>query len=205
MNTRRRLLCALAAAAAAGRTDLLAGILREACEEGIAAGDLYEATLQVFLFAGYPRAINAFDLLAATLGEGGGGPPHEEQPPDLLARGDAIFRRVYGADAEKVLEKLRRLHPEFCLYVLRDAYGQVLGRPFLPLVERELMAVAMLGALRLPSQLRAHARGALRVGAAPEEVGAAVASLPEVVGAETAAAAAEIVMRELPGGGTRAP
>ncbi len=179
--------------------------MREACEAAIAPGDLYEATLQVFLFAGYPRAINAFDLLAATLGEGGGGPPREEHPPDLLARGDALFRRVYGADAERVLEKLRRLHPEFCLYVLRDAYGQVLGRPFLPLIERELMAVAMLGALRLPSQLRAHARGALRVGAAPEEVRGALESLRDVVGEEAARAAADIVARELPGGGTLAP
>lgn len=163
----------MAAAAATGRLEALAARVAEAARGGVPAADLYEAALQVFLFAGYPRAINAFEVLRATLGEGGGDPPSETDRCDVARRGDEVFRRVYAEDADRVLKKLRALHPDFARFVLRDAYGQVLGRPFLPLVERELMAVAMLAALDLPAQLRAHERGALRAGATPEEVRAA--------------------------------
>jgi 4-carboxymuconolactone decarboxylase len=170
---RRQLLCGVAAAAATGRLEALGRRVAEAAREGVPAADLYEAALQVLLFAGYPRALNALEVLRATLGEGGGEPPSEAEPPDPARRGEEVFHRVYGDDADRVLERLRALHPDFARSVLRDAYGRVLGRPFLPLVERELMAVAMLAALDLPAQLRAHERGALRAGAAPEEVRAA--------------------------------
>lgn len=191
-SKRRELLCRMAAAAAVGRGEEFARHAREAVAIGVPPADLQEATLQVFLFAGYPRTIVALEALAPLVG--GSAPPQEETPGDLDARGRALFGRIYGEDAEKVLSRLRSLHPEFTRFVLRDAYGLVLARPFLPLVERELLAVAMLGALALPAQLRSHVRGALRVGAAPEELRAAAAAA-----FDGAALAREVVERELAG------
>jgi 4-carboxymuconolactone decarboxylase len=177
-ETRVRHLARIAAAAAAGRA--VAAHYREALEAGIPASDLQEATLQVFLFAGYPRGIAAFEALA----EGAPGAPPTEAPADFGARGEAVFRSVYGPHADEVMAKLRRLHPDFARFVLRDAYGQVLGRPFLGLREREILAVAMLATLDQDAQLWAHVRGALRVGAPAALVRAALAAAEEGAGRE---------------------
>ncbi|MHC4550185.1 MAG: carboxymuconolactone decarboxylase family protein [Planctomycetota bacterium] len=179
---RTRHLGRITAAAAAGRRENLVGWYRAALADGVPAADLQEATLQVFLFAGYPRAINAFEELVHALGEHAPPPPQEPEPEDLLARGRETFARIYGPHADAVLGKLDRMHPEFARYILRDAYGQVLGRPFLSLADRELMAVAMLAALGPRRQLSAHVRGCLRVGLAPQEVRRALAAAEEAVG-----------------------
>jgi alkylhydroperoxidase/carboxymuconolactone decarboxylase family protein YurZ len=194
MSGRRlSLLVRIAAAAAAGRTDALDAGCREAASAGIPPHDLQEALLQVFLFAGYPRAIVAFETLAHVIGTH---PPLLElKPPEVEARGRALFGRIYAGDAERVLGRLQQLHPDFARFVIRDAYGLVLARPFLPLPERELMAVAMLGVLGLPNQLRAHVRGALRAGAAAAQVRVAIDA---VEGLGDLAAAREAAARELP-------
>jgi len=188
MSERRlSLLTRAVAAAAAGRADLLRERFEAAHAAGIGAEELKEATLQLFLFAGYPRAIIAFEALQAVVGDH---PPLcELRPADVEERGRALFHRIYAADADRVIARLQSLHPDFARFVLRDAYGLVLARPFLPLVERELLAVAMLGALGLPNQLRAHVRGSLRVGATPAQVRLAVEAV-EGVGDLAAARAA---------------
>ena len=192
---RTRHLARLSAAAAMGRRKLLKRWYKEALADGVDAGHLQEATLQVFLFAGYPRTIGAFEELAAALGDEPPAPPREDETGDLLERGRETFRKVYGRHAETVLGNLEALHPEFARFVLRDAYGQVLGRPFLSIGDRELMAVAMLAALGTRRQLHAHVRGCLRVGVAPDRVRGALAAAEESVGELTAAR--EVVERAL--------
>lgn len=160
-------LARIVAAAAAGRSAELPGLYREAQQSGIPPGDLAEATLQVFLFAGYPRTIVAFQALRSVSADPA---PSEPDRRDFTERGRETFEKVYGKHTGAVLKMLAQLHPDFARYVVHDAYGQVLGRPFLPLVERELLAVAMLAALELPEQLKAHLRGARRAGASEAEV-----------------------------------
>ncbi|MFQ5844938.1 MAG: carboxymuconolactone decarboxylase family protein, partial [Planctomycetota bacterium] len=197
MDARRSaLLCRTAAAAARGRADLLRAACAEALRAGVPLCDLQEAILQVFLFAGYPRAIVAFETLSAVAPDWTA-PPVEAGPPDPEARGRELFERIYGEHSGRVLDRLEALHPELELFILRDAYGRVLGRPFLPVAERELMAVAMLGVLDLAPQLRAHVRGALNVGAAPEELDHAAAAVAEVAGAERAARTRAVVQELL--------
>jgi alkylhydroperoxidase/carboxymuconolactone decarboxylase family protein YurZ len=169
----------IAAAAATGQRDLCRRWCREALDEGVPVRDLQEAALQVFLFAGYPRGIDALEDVREAAGAPP--PPPVHAPDDAAAEGRALFARIYGPHTETVLAKLEALHPDLARFVVRDAYGQVLGRPFLGIVDRELLAVAMLAALGLRAQLRAHVHGALRVGATPAQVRAAVA---EVVGDE---------------------
>jgi 4-carboxymuconolactone decarboxylase len=60
---------------------------------------------------------------------------------------------------------MRGHHPELERWILEHGYGEVLSRPGLSTREREVLAVVVLGALRLPLQQESHWRGARRCGA----------------------------------------
>jgi 4-carboxymuconolactone decarboxylase len=175
---RVRRLAAVAGAAALGRESELGVALRAAIRAGVTLRALRETLLQVHLFAGFPRAVNALEALERAAG----GVLPAERPERAGAaahrrRGVALFRRVYGADATRVLAAIGARHAEFRDWILVDAYGKVLGRRGLSAAERECLAVALLASLDLPRQQIPHVRGALRCGATVAEVRAALAGV----------------------------
>ena len=101
----------------------------------------------------------------------------EEDPADpagLAAlwreSGETVCARVYGANYDKLRENVRELHPELDHWMILEGYGKVLSRPRLDLVTRELCIVALLAVTCWAPQLHSHLRGALNVGAGPEQV-----------------------------------
>lgn len=65
---------------------------------------------------------------------------------------------------------MRSYHPALAVWIEEFGYGRVLARPGLSFRERELLAVAVLAALRLEPQAESHVRGALRSGATLKDV-----------------------------------
>ncbi len=126
--------------------------------------------------------MNALAALERALGPVPPEPPERIPPGEagrrlLRRRGRALFGRVYGPAAERVLGDLGRRHPEFRDWVLDEAYGRVLSRSGLSAAERECLAVALLAVLDLPLQQVAHVRGALRCGAGTRVVAAAIGAV----------------------------
>jgi 4-carboxymuconolactone decarboxylase len=144
-------------------------------ERGTSPNALYEVLLQTYLFAGYPRAINALAELAA-LGGGADGGGRVDLDADAgqdvvwRRRGGELCRRVYGTAYEALLATMGRISPDLARWMVVEGYGKVLSRPGLDAITRELTAVAALLVLSVPDQLRAHLRGALLVGASPAAV-----------------------------------
>lgn len=169
--------------AAMGELDPLEDIYRVALDLGVPVETLREAALSAHLFCGFPRAIEAFRRLDAAAG--GLGPAPTSAPASDVG-GSSLFEDIYGEQADPVRVILRRFHPVFEEAVLEDAYGRILSRPGLEARFRELLAVCALTATRLPLQLESHLRGALRCGAEPREVRAAVELGGHVGGAEAA-------------------
>ncbi len=128
--------------------------------------ELHEWALQLLLFDGYPLSIAALGLLEECLPEkrwrvqsrapAGRGP--------FRARGQALFEAVYGAVAAKALAALARRSRTLHDWILEHGYGQVLSRPGLQGAWREGLAVFLLARKGWRVQLRAHLRGALRLG-----------------------------------------
>ncbi len=177
-------LAACAAAAVAGAEAALAAALDAALAAGVAPTALREALLMLAPFAGYPRTLDALSALRAAFGRApAGSAPAVESglPADpgvraelFRARGRALFARVYGADAERVLGRLEALDAELPAWVLESAYGRVLARPGLDLAQRERVAVVLLAAQGLVQQLPGHVHGALRAGATAADVRASL-------------------------------
>jgi alkylhydroperoxidase/carboxymuconolactone decarboxylase family protein YurZ len=140
-----------------------------------------EALLQVHLFAGVPRQVEAAGILATAGGLGALDADELEGGSDVRGRGAALFDRIYEDDSDAVRGMLARGHPEFERWVLEHAYGRVLSRPGLPPDRRELLAVVALAALGQERQLASHVRGARRCGASDEEISLALEAVGDLM------------------------
>ncbi|HSP06949.1 MAG TPA: carboxymuconolactone decarboxylase family protein [Acidobacteriota bacterium] len=145
--------------------------LNIALGEDLPAPLIREAILQSYLFAGYAAAINAFIVFNKLV------PKEEEALQEKkgslrlwISRGTELCRRIYGSQYEKLVRNMKSLHPDLADWMVWEGYGKVLSRPFLSLRVRELLIVTMTAVLGVDRQFLSHVRGALNVGAAPEEV-----------------------------------
>lgn len=137
-----------------------------AIETGLTPAALYETILQSYLFVGFPRAIEGF-FAARPILEGSGAIPQTAapfEPSEWERGGEALCRKVYGGNYEKLMETMRSLSPDLAASMIREGYGKTLSRPALGALEREYGVVAILTVTRMGRQLRSHAIGAVNVG-----------------------------------------
>lgn len=140
-----------------------------------------ELLLQTYLFAGFPRALNAFREWRRFVPA----PQETVAPhPDVqtwLERGAATCRAVYGAMYDKLRHNVDALHPALDSWMIVEGYGKVLSRPGLDLPRRELCIVAACVASGQDRQLHSHLHGAVNVGVSPDAVRDALDALKAVV------------------------
>ena len=167
----------------------------ECAEARVSAAWLEELVLQSYLFAGFPRALNAArewrrsaaagsDASAAGAGTSVGGlPPGESYAAvhDWRERGEVTCATVYGDSYAPLRRNIRALHDALDDWMVVEGYGKVLSRPGLDLKRRELCIVAACAAAGQDRQLHSHLRGALNAGASHAEVGAVLDALPGIV------------------------
>ena len=144
-----------------------------------------ELVLQTYLFAGFPRALNAarewrkVSGVAAPVDAEG----QEYDAERWLRRGVATCATVYGPFYERLRVNIRDLHPALDMWMIVEGYGKVLGRPGLDLARRELCIVAACAMARQDRQLHSHLHGALHAGASAEVVGAVLEAIQDLLDA----------------------
>ncbi len=151
--------------------------------QGIDPAWVEEVILQTYLFAGFPRALNAArewrrlsGLPAPTDNEA-----EEFSPHEFEVRGEATCSKVYGRFYEPLRHNIRALHPALDRWMIGEGYGKVLGRPQLDLARRELCVVAACAIARQDRQLHSHLHGALHAGASAAQVDAALLAIADVL------------------------
>lgn len=187
-------LVTLSAAIAAADSGAVAREAERALAAGVPPAALYEATLQSYLFVGFPRAIEALFAVRPVL-ERAGWPPPPAEPPDPARwrrDGDALCRRVYARNFERLLDTMRRLSPDLAEWMILQGYGMTLSRPALGPVDREYGVVAILTVTHMWRQLRSHAIGAVNVGGTRAGVRETIALCAPYGGEETIAEALRI-------------
>jgi 4-carboxymuconolactone decarboxylase len=147
-----------------------------------------ELILQSYLFAGFPRALNAArewrrqqEAAGGTGPAGAGEPTTYEQAFDWRLRGEATCAVVYGEMYEKLRGNIRRLHPALDEWMIVEGYGKVLSRPGLDLPRRDDAEFAACIAARQDRQLHSHLHGAVNAGAAPAAIDAVLVAVRDVV------------------------
>lgn len=142
-----------------------------------------ELLLQTYLFAGFPRALNAMREWRRT---------NPVSAPDDDARsieqwradGERTCAAVYGTMYERLRGNIRELHERLDDWMITEGYGKVLSRPGLDLARRELCIVAACAAANQDRQLHSHLHGATNVGAANDVISAAIDAIGDIVGDE---------------------
>lgn len=142
-----------------------------------------ELVLQTYLFAGFPRALNAAREWRRISGRAA--PAHDEDAlagqSGWAARGEATCATVYGRFYERLRVNIRALHPALDSWMIVEGYGKVLGRPQLDLGRRELCIVAACAAARQDRQLHSHLHGALHAGVPTGVISAVLESLGDLL------------------------
>jgi alkylhydroperoxidase/carboxymuconolactone decarboxylase family protein YurZ len=194
LDARDRRLVRLFAACVLGRFDVVRDV-RGAAPQKEPDRAWRETLLMVHVFAGVPRAVECYDVLAECGGLGTVDAAEAREAPDAHALGLALFERIYGRAQGDVRAKLAAAHPIFAASVLEHAYGRILAREGLDAARREVLACAALSALGQERQLASHARGAVRCGAGAATVLAALDTIADLITAERLDSARRVVER----------
>lgn len=143
-----------------------------------------EIILQSYLFAGFPRALNAARAWRSVSGRAAPIDDEHATVEDLeqwRERGEETCRVVYGDMYEKLRANIRELHPALDEWMIIDGYGKVLSRPYVDLRTRELCVVAACATSGQQRQLHSHLHGALNAGSSAAEIGAVLDALNDLI------------------------
>ena len=148
-----------------------------------------EVVLQSYLFAGFPRALNASREWRRISGRRA---PATDEGEDFgkaarwRAEGEETCATVYGPFYERLRHNIRELHPALDAWMIVEGYGKVLSRPALDLKRRELCIVSACATARQDRQLHSHLHGAIHAGASPAEVAAALDAIADLLDGDVA-------------------
>jgi 4-carboxymuconolactone decarboxylase len=143
-----------------------------------------EIILQSYLFAGFPRALNAARAWRSVSGRPAPRQDKHSTVDDLelwRKQGEETCRIVYGDMYDKLRQNIRDLHPALDEWMIVDGYGKVLSRPFVDLRTRELCVVAACATSGQQRQLHSHLHGALNAGSSAAEIGAVLDALTDLI------------------------
>jgi 4-carboxymuconolactone decarboxylase len=144
-----------------------------------------ELVLQTYLFAGFPRALNAMREWRRRQPE-----PLALETPGTPERwrdeGEVTCAAVYGGMYGRLRGNIRDLHPLLDEWMITEGYGKVLSRPGLDLARRELCIIAACAAAKQDRQLHSHLHGALNVGASPEAIDDTIDAIADLLDEEMA-------------------
>lgn len=156
-------------ALAANRMERVYLHLRRALEIGISHEEVYEAILQIHLFAGYPASIEGLNALYAVYGP----IKHEGENIDTTLfqqRGETLCKEIYTTVYDKMIHKMHVISPDLACWMILDGYGKTLARPALNIQYRELINLVILALGEWQHQFISHLRGSLNIGITMQEI-----------------------------------
>ncbi|MGQ0640023.1 MAG: carboxymuconolactone decarboxylase family protein [Gemmatimonadaceae bacterium] len=157
-----------------------------------------EVILQSYLFAGFPRTLNAMREWRRLSGREVPADTSVEswdQVSEWTRRGEQTCRAVYGSHYDKLRQNIRALHLALDEWMITEGYGKVLARGALDLLLRELCIVAACAVSGQERQLRSHLLGARNVGASAAQIEGTLDAIADLMREEDVRAAKNLWLR----------
>jgi len=178
LSDKQKAIAPIAAFAAAGAMVPLDDALNRGLDAGLSVSDAREILVQLYAYAGFPRALNALGQLMKTLDarrqrgidDAPGRSPSADSPTGeaLLDAGTANQTKLAGSP---VVGPLFDFAPAIDRFLKTHLFGDIFERDNLDWASRELATVGMLAAISgVESQLLAHIRISLNVGLSPAQL-----------------------------------
>lgn len=170
-----RMICTLAALAAAQRLTQLRRYVGAALTIGLEPRSIHEVLIQIGIYAGFSASEEAVEVARAVFARRGIVLPPDPAPEDALealtARGRELLESLHGdrgyqGYASPDNPVTGTLYP----LAIQYGYGAIWFRPGLDRRQRALCAVAGFTALRLEGQVKRFGQSALNVGLSRTEV-----------------------------------
>lgn len=151
------------------------------------AEEVEETILQSIPYSGFPAAVEALGWLRQLH------PTASSKRSASSAATADLFDSVYGAARERVLDSLRKRHPDLEHWIEQFAYRTVMDSSWFDAAQIESLAVASLIAQGRMSPLHSHLRGALRTGVKSAELKDLLDSLEPLAHPEVLEASRELL------------
>lgn len=161
-----------AAAATLNKQEILHSLIGYGFSLGLSPKEFYETFLQLYLFAGFPAALEALATLHRVLREHNRTIEIQNEPYDIplfAERGETLCQQIYTTAYGKMRQRIGSYSPDMDQWMIVEGYGKTLSRPGLSLRIRELITVAVLAVSGWHNQLHSHIRGATNAGATRSE------------------------------------
>lgn len=152
--------------------------LRRALDHGVTINELKEAFSQLYAYTGFPRSLNALNLLQRVIDDrrSHGIIDQEGKPwtrPDVWD--DAAEALSRGAEVQRRLVGGKPYHYDFCpqndYYLKSHLFGDIFAGDLLSEADREIVTVAALSGMNgVEAQLASHKRGAVMMGNTEEQI-----------------------------------
>ncbi|WBB56273.1 carboxymuconolactone decarboxylase family protein [Verrucosispora sp. WMMD573] len=200
LSPQRQATAAIAAFTATGQLPQLRDALADGLDAGLTISEINEILVQMYAYAGFPRALNGLGTFMALLqdrhGEGIDDPAGDQPTPlpagtDVLALGTENQTRLAGAPVQGPLFDFA---PAIDQFLKAHLFGDIFARDTLDWQSREIATVAALANLDgVEGQLTSHLGIALNSGLSPAELRGLVAALRSRVGPAAADRAGELL------------
>jgi len=184
-----RQLCTVGALAALGNArPQLEYHIDGALNVGCTAAQVIEVMILAAVYAGFPAALNGTGAARDVFQRRRIWPEAAQGPSspvteDRRERGLRSLEQVSAGAGEAVVASLRDIAPDLARFIIEFSYGDVISRPGLELVTRELISIAMLTALGTARpQLKVHISAALHVGSSQAQIVAVVEQMAVYAG-----------------------
>lgn len=178
MNNKMQEAAAVGALGALGLLPQLKVHLAASLHVGCTVNEVKEVILQLSTYTGYPKAINAMQVLAELLAErkrqgivDTEGPTASPTNESRIKRGSDALAALDAQQEQRFRDNKANLYPEISRYVIEHAYGDLYSRDVLDSKTRQVVTIAALSALaNAPAQLRFHINAGLHVGLSVDEI-----------------------------------
>lgn len=154
---------------------------------GVTPVELREAVYQCAPFIGFPRTLNAIDVINEVFREKGIALPLEAQgtttEENRYEKGFAIQNPLYGNEiAERMADVPGGMGADVARFLTEYCFGDIYTRNGLDVKTRELLIYCILTTLEADSQLQSHTLGNMKLGTSKETLVAAVIQCLPYVG-----------------------
>lgn len=199
LSAKEKYIAEISAFTAIGETASLKSAINEGLDNGLAINEIKEVMVQMYAYCGFPRSLNALNLLmntvderkeAGKVDEEGAEASPIENIENMSQHGEEVRTALVG---RPVTGKVYEFCPVIDEYLRSHLFGDIFARDNISHKYREIATVGALAGMNLEAQLRSHLSICRNIGYTENQLRDFADVITEKVGTENGATANRVL------------